>query len=225
MGKKKKKKSNLSLINIGTLIVSIIALVVSYLSFQTSQNALEYQSNKDSFQNTPAITETLDSTYVNFGLNNDSELQLLNIVFPSKLEENDILLNTKPIRIRKDVLHQIAEKYLQENLTKKDSVIYVGTFSIPVMINYSAIVFGQQSNLRENRLLVYDFYNGYSEFKADFKNSFLISRYGYPIKGHYFLYNPFNDNRAEIIEKQDQEDIDELLNSQFQNIIENLKVK
>jgi hypothetical protein len=128
------------------------------LSFQTSKDALQYQSNKDSFQNTPAITEKLDSTYVNFGLNNESELQLINIIFPSKLEQNDLIVNTKPIRVRKDILHQIAEKYLQENITKKDSVIYVGTFSIPVMINYSAIVFGQQSRLRENRFLIYDFY-------------------------------------------------------------------
>jgi hypothetical protein len=68
----------------------------------------------------------------------------------------------------------------------------------------------------------YSGYKGNSEFKADFKNSFLISRYGYPIKGHYFWYNPFKDNRTEQIEKQDIKDIDELLNNQFQNIVENL---
>ncbi len=220
------KKKNINLVNIGTLVVSITALVVSYLSFQTSRDALEYQSNKDSFQNTPAITEKLDSTYINFGLNNDSELQLLNIVFPSKLEQNNILLNTKPIRITKDVFHQITEQYLQENLIIKDSIIYVGTFSIPVMLNYSAIILGQQHKLRENRLLICDFYNEKSHFKAEFKNSFLISRYGYPIKGHYFFHNPFNDDDlAEKIEIQDQKDIDELLNVQFANMIENLKTE
>ena len=209
--------------NIGTLIVSIIALVVSYLSFQTSQNALEYQSNKDSFQNTPALSELIDSTYVNFSLNNDSELQFLNIVFPSQMKEKDFVLNTKPLRIKKDILNQITENYLEENITRKDSVAYVGIFSIPVMINYSAIVFGQQNRLRENRFLVYEFDGTKEKFKAEFKNSFLVSRYGYPIKGHYFWNNPFKDNQEEKIEKQDQKDIEELLNIQFQSMVDNLK--
>ncbi len=222
---KKKKENNFNIVNVVTLIVSIVAIVISYFSFQISKDALEYESNRDSFQNTPALTESIDSSFISFGLNSDSELQFLNIVFPKKLNQTEIVINTKPIRIPKRLLNDISESYLQEKIKQKDSMVYIGTFSIPVMINYSAIVFGQPNRLRENRFLIFTFHSENSTIKAEFKNSFLISRFGYPIKGHYFWYNPFNDNLKIQIEIQDQKDISELLNSQFENIEENLQIE
>lgn len=68
------------------IIISTIALVLSFFSFSLSQSVFEYEKNRDSFYNTPALKEIVDSTDVSFTLNTDeSELQYIEIVFPSRI--------------------------------------------------------------------------------------------------------------------------------------------
>lgn len=60
------------------IIISIIALFVSYLSYNTSKQSLEYEINKDMMINTPAIEENIDSLELSFSLNNDnSEIMII----------------------------------------------------------------------------------------------------------------------------------------------------
>lgn len=206
------------------IIISIVALLLSYFSFSLSQSVFEYEKNRDSFYNTPALKEIVDSTDISFTLNTDeSELQYIEIVFPDRITEETILINTKPILIGKIALEMYAQKILEKLVTPKDSAVIVGTFSIPVMIDYSVIVHGFPYNLRENRFFIYNLYcDNYVEVK--YSNSVLINRCGKPLRSHYFYKGPFSSPLEERIEKHDKKDVQELLNIQLETLIKNMNL-
>jgi hypothetical protein len=203
------------------IIISLVALLFSYFSLSLSQSAFEYEKNRDSFYNTPALKEIVDSTDISFTLNNDeSELQYIEITFPNRITEETILINTKPISIGKIALEIYAQKILDKLITPKDSAVIVGTFSIPVMIDYSVVVHGFPYSLRENRFLIYNLYSdNYVEVK--YSNSVLIDRCGKPLKSHYFYKGPFSAPLEEKIANHDKNDVQELLNNQFEILMQN----
>ena len=203
------------------IIISLLALLLSYFSFSLSQSVFEYEKNRDSFYNTPALKEIVDSTDISFTLNtNESELQYIEIAFPNRITEETILINTKPISIGKIALEIYAQKILDKLITPKDSAVIVGTFSIPVMIDYSVVVHGFPYSLRENRFLIYNLYcDNYVEVK--YSNSVLIDRCGKPLKSHYFYKGPFSASLEEKIANHDKNDVQELLNNQFEILMQN----
>ena len=88
---------------------------------------------------TPAIKENIDSLELSFNLNNDNyEIQSMCITFPCSILEKPILVNTKPIKVNNNYLELLAENYLCEFLENRDSVVVLGTFAIPAIIDYSA---------------------------------------------------------------------------------------
>lgn len=203
------------------IIISLMALLLSYFSFSLSQSVFEYEKNRDSFYNTPALKEIVDSTDISFTLNTDeSELQYIEIAFPNRITEETILIKTKPISIGKIALEIYAQKILNKLITPKDSAVIVGTFSIPVMIDYSVVVHGFPYSLRENRFLIYNLYcDNYVEVK--YSNSVLINRCGKPLKSHYFYKGPFSSPLEEKVERYDKNDVQELLNNQFEVLMRN----
>ena len=203
------------------IIISVIALIISYLSYYTSKQSFEYGISKDMIIHTPAIKEKIDSLELSFNLNNDnSELQGICITLPNSIQEKPIFVNTKPIN-----LEQLAKNYLYEFVEAKDSVVIVGTFAIPIIIDYSAIVYGFPQTLRENRLLVFNLHFCDNIFDLSFSNTYLISRCGYPLKNHTFYTGVFSSPLEEKIKKQDQIDIQELLKGQLDEITHNFKQK
>lgn len=107
---------------------------------------------------TPAIKENIDSLELSFNLNNDNyEIQSMCITFPCSILEKPILVNTKPIKVNNNYLELLAENYLCEFLENRDSVVVLGTFAIPAIIDYSAIVYGFPQSLRENRFFIFNF--------------------------------------------------------------------
>ena len=190
-----------------------------------AKEGLEYQKVSDSFFNTPAISEKIiDSTKIQFSLNNQMELQLLNITFPTDLNQSDILLNTKPLELNIDLLENIAESYFYKLIISEENIIKIGDVAIPVMLDYSVVGFGVAQNLRENRLLVFQLFHDGNTLNVSFKNTLLNSRYGYPIKRQIHFYNPFcGITREERIAKRDRLDVEELLNKQLRLIEENIK--
>lgn len=212
-------KKKINLFNIITIVISLIALLFSYLSLQLSKENLEYEKDKDSFLNTPAITEIIDSTYIKIKLNNqNSELQSLLITFPADINIKRIKIAKKPIEINTKVLEDLVKKYVDDKIKLKDSITIVGQVSIPVVFDYSAIVFGTVQNLRENRILIFDVNYFKNVKKIKFSNSFLIARLGYPIKQHYFYSGPFSKPIGEKLAIQDSIDLQELLGLQLKNI-------
>ncbi|MFH7002158.1 hypothetical protein [Flavobacterium bizetiae] len=208
--------------NIITIIISIVALVISYLSWSVSKQSLDYEIGKDSAINTPAIKEIIDSTKITYKLNNASELQNLNVTFPKSISDENININTKPIELYKNPIESLAKIYLRNKLSLKDSTSIVGTFSIPVMMSYSVIVYGQPHILRENRLLVFKI-NYYDNVEnVEYSNSFLIKRAGYPLLRHYYFTGPFTEPLGKKVQNQDLIDVQELLESQLKDIAENL---
>lgn len=203
------------------IIISTIALVLSFFSFSLSKSIFEYEINRDSFYNTPALKEIVDSTEISYTLNtNESELQYLEITFPNKITEETILINTSPISIGKIALEMYAQEILDKLITPKDSAVIVGTFTIPVMIDYSVIVHGFPYNLRENRFFIYNIYcDNYVE--VNYSNSVLINRCGKPLKSHYFYNGPFSSPLEEKVERYDKNDVQELLNNQFDVLMRN----
>ncbi|MEJ8591616.1 hypothetical protein JSO54_10270 [Riemerella anatipestifer] len=214
---KTEKKINWS--NILTIVISIIALILSFLSYQISKQNLDYEIDKDSFLNTPAITEIVDSTIVRFKLNNEnSELQSLLITFPNDVNIKSIKTAKKPVEISTTILENSVKSYVDNKIMVKDSFAIVGHVGIPVVFDYSAIVFGSAQNLRENRILIFDVHYYESVKKINFSNSFLITRLGYPIKKHYFYTGPFSKPLEEKLAIQDSIDLQELLRTQLKNI-------
>ena len=153
MNKENKRKTLLDLI---AIFISAFALVISALSFWVSNKTLDYEVEKDSFFNTPAISENIDSLDIIFGLNNTQcEIQAMRIIFPTELSKYNIEILTKPISINRQSLDFVAHKYLDDRLQKRDSIMSIGVFALPVIFEYSAIVFGVQQDLRENRNLLF----------------------------------------------------------------------
>lgn len=170
------------------IIISVIALIISYLSYYTSKQSFEYGISKDMIIHTPAIKEKIDSLELSFNLNNDnSELQGICITLPNSIQEKPIFVNTKPINLSKHYLEQLAKNYLYEFVEAKDSVVIVGTFAIPIIIDYSAIAYGFPQTLRENRLLVFNLHFCDNILDLSFSNTYLISRCGYPLKIILFI--------------------------------------
>jgi hypothetical protein len=213
------KENKINWFNTLTIVISLIALFFSYLSYQLSKENLEYEKDKDSFLNTPAITEIVDSTFIKFKLNNEnSELQSILITFPNDVSVEKIRTAKKPVEISKFILENSVKNYIDNKIKVKDSIAYVGQVSIPVVFDYSAIVFGYAQNLRENRILIFDINYYENVKKIKFSNSFLIDRLGYPIKRHYFFTGPFSKPLKEKLEIQDSIDLQEMLKMQIKNI-------
>lgn len=216
-------KEQINYFNIISITISVIAVFIAYLSFETSKIALEYQISKDSIESTPSLTETKDSLKIEYGLSNNSELQILQIIFQHKVH-SPIKIITKPVQIRKSIIEEIANDYLISQVSIKDSVRKEGTLSLPVMIEYSAIINGSSQEYRENRFLLFNFYQtDGKDFNIEYSNSFLNSRFGFPIKGHYFWKMPFTKLSQERISNQDSIDVQELLSNQLEFLNKDLK--
>lgn len=199
-----------------SLTLSVIALFFSYLSYSTSRDSLEYEIEKDSWMSTPTIVDVPDSISINFKLDNPaSELQAFEIIFPPSITTERLASRVKPMRVSRYRLEHIAEDHILRRVQPKDSTINVGSFSIPVIINYSAVVFGTSQPLRENRLLVFELVLSKDFKKISYTNSFLVARSGYPIKGQTHIKWPWADVGAEEIAKQDSLDVVEYLESQL----------
>ena len=191
--------------------ISIIALIVSCRSYRLSENIYEYEQSRDQLIYTPAIKEVTDSADILFMLNSEnSELQGINITFPSSIRETSISINTKPIRLSKIAVEILAEKIVSSFIVPKDSVVSVGNFFIPVMIDYSAIVYGFPQTLRENRLLIFDVYCD-DYLKMTYSNSF-----------HTFYTGPFASSLENRIKERDSEDVQILLSEQLSESIKHL---
>jgi len=208
-----------------SLLISIVALAFSYFSYDIAKMSYDFHVHFSSLQNTPSIVEEIDSTTVTFSATKDAELQGIELIFPSKLKRQSLVVNTKPIRIRKETLENIAFDYLNENYQLKDSFVAVGVFRIPVMLNYSAISLSQPQLLRENRFLLFEFVWGNDIPHIKFTNTFLNERCGFPLKGHMFLKLPFADVPVERIARQDSMDVQELLDAQLQSFSQFLQPK
>jgi hypothetical protein len=101
----KKKECKKNILIILPIIISVIALLISYFSWQQSKQIFDYEVNKDTVIHTPAIKESIDSTKISFGLNNDiADLQSLKITFPERICNGEMTIATKPIEIHKNNL-------------------------------------------------------------------------------------------------------------------------
>ena len=206
------------------IIISILALVISVLSYFLSKNTFEYEKEVNMFKNTPAIKEEIvDSNTISFTLNSENtELQSVTIAFPSEISDNPISINTKPIQLSKTALETRVQTIINDLIIPKDSCVYFGHFSIPIMIDYSAIVYGFPQSFRENRLLIF---NVYCDKWVDvtYSNSYLIGRYSFPIKTHYIYTGLFAPSLKNRIVEQDNNDVQELLREQLNYILQNFR--
>ena len=117
----------------------------------------------------------------------------------------------------------LVEQFISKYIQPKKSIESVGTISIPVMIDYSSIVYGFSQSLRENRLLIFNvFCDDY--MKVTYSNSYLIDRCRFPLKQHYFYTGPFSIPLEGKIRKQDMEDVQEFLKEQLEQCLQSLKI-
>ncbi|ATA90824.1 hypothetical protein CGC56_00710 [Capnocytophaga canimorsus] len=212
------KKKQEKIFNILTIAISIIALFFSYFSYQLSIQSFEYEKIRDTFIYTPTIIEKVDSVFVQFKSSSEnSELQSLSITFPSEINTQKIRMIKKPIQISNYTLEGIAEKYIEDKLRlkRKDSVEMVGNINIPVVFDYSCVVFGSSQYLRESRMLIFDIHYYENTKSIKFNSSFLIDRLGYPLKKRTFYTGPFSKPLDIKIAIQDSIDLQELLRNQL----------
>lgn len=205
------------------IIISLIALIISIFSYRLSERTYEYEKSRDMLIYTPSIKESVDSLDISFTLNADNaELQGMTIIFPCDITNNPVSINTKPIRLSKISMEILAEQIVSKYIKPTDSIESVGVFSIPVMIDYSSIVYGFPQSLRENRLLMFNiFCDDY--LKVTYSNSYLINKCTFPLKQHYFYTGPFASSLEGRVRKQDEEDVQELLKEQLEQSLLTLK--
>jgi hypothetical protein len=192
------------------------------MSYTVSRKTFEYEKDRDMIINTPAIKEDINDDQILFLLNGENaELQSMNIIFPAEIEDEIFHLNTKPIKLSKKALEIRAQGLAEKLFIPQDSIVTMGTLSIPVVIDYSAIVFGLPQSLRENRLFIFNIHcNEY--VNVSYSNSYLINRCSFPLKSHYFYTGLFSKPLNESIVRQDQEDIQLLLKEQLNEVINSI---
>lgn len=192
------------------------------MSYTVSRKTFEYEKDRDMLINTPAIKEDINDDQILFLLNGENaELQSMNIIFPAEIENEIFHLNTKPIKLSKKALEIRVQGLAEKLFIPQDSIVTMGTLSIPVVIDYSAIVFGLPQSLRENRLFIFNIHcNEY--VNVSYSNSYLINRCSFPLKSHYFYTGLFSKPLNESIVRQDQEDIQSLLKEQLNEVINSI---
>ena len=204
------------------IALSLVAIIISYMSYTVSRKTFEYEKDRDMLINTPAIKEDINDDQILFLLNGENaELQSMNIIFPAEIENEIFHLNTKPIKLSKKALEIRVQELAEKLFIPQDSIVTMGTLSIPVVIDYSAIVFGLPQSLRENRLFIFNIHcNEY--VNVSYSNSYLINRCSFPLKSHYFYTGLFSKPLNESIVRQDQEDIQSLLKEQLNEVINSI---
>lgn len=208
----------ISRLNFLGIFISIFALVFSYLSWDISKQSYNYNLEKDSLINIPEIRQSVDSTKIYFSLNNSAEMQNLKIVFPKTVTNEVVIIKSEPFELNKISIEKLAKKYIGRKLKIDDATEIEGTSSIPVMMNYSAIVYGEQYVLRENRLLMFHFHYHDTILDVRYVDSYEGNRCKYPLRQHYFFRIPFSESLDERIEKQDSIDVQENLEKQLKNV-------
>lgn len=208
---------NRKLISLISAVLSFVAICISIRSCKISQQNLQYNINRNTMIDTPALKEVVDSTSIAFSLNGDNAiLQGLCVYFPSEVEKSPYAINFKPFCIHKNYLERMVENYLYKFVKSQDSLIIVGTWALPVMIDYSAIVYGFPYELRENRTFVFTFVIDSDLIKVNFSNTCLVQRCSYPLKKHWFYYGPFSSSLVDKVNNQDKYDIQEMLQRQLE---------
>lgn len=204
------------------IVLSAVAILISYMSYIISQKAFEYEKDRDIFINTPAIKEDINNEQILFLLNGDNaELQSMSITFPTEIDNEALCINTKPTELSKMALEIRVQNLAEKLFIPQDSLITMGVLSIPVMIDYSAIVYGFPQSLRENRLFIFNIYCD-ETVKVSYSNSYLINRCPFPLKSHYFYSRFFSKPLEERVIKQDYEDVQKLLKAQLNKVKNNI---
>lgn len=204
------------------IVLSAVAILISYMSYIISQKAFEYEKDRDIFINTPAIKEDINNEQILFLLNGDNaELQSMNITFPTEIDNEALCINTKPTELSKITLEIRVQNLAEKLFIPQDSLITMGVLPIPVMIDYSAIVYGFPQSLRENRLFIFNIYCD-EAVKVSYSNSYLINRCPFPLKSHYFYSGFFSKPLEERVIKQDYEDVQKLLKAQLNKVKNNI---
>ena len=159
------------------IIIAAISLVVSIFALTTANKAYEYDVYRNKFWDTPALVDISDSTEVKFTLNKEhDQLQSLLIIFPEEIFKNDPEVHTKPLAFSRDYLELMVKGYLSDILHHTDSTVTVGTYPIPVIIDYSAIAGSEPTLLREERNLLFDVYMDRNGLSVTYNTSILTRR-------------------------------------------------
>ena len=192
-------------------VISLAALVVSILAYHTANTTLKYNISKDRLWDTPALVDISDSTEIKFKTNKDiAQLQSISIIFPDEVSNRNFEAFSKPLSFPKENLELLVKNYLSDVIPAKDSIICVGTFSLPVMIDYNAIVGSENCFLRENRFLIFDVFKSNEENSVKYNSSVLISRPSFE------KYDETNLGR---------EDVKKFLSKQLSLLLENVRVE
>lgn len=211
-----KFQTNWSLISsILSLLISLVALGTTIINTSITGKTLEYSIQKDMMVHTPAIKEYADSLRINYFMNNDdAELQSLSMTFPSLIDKDNIIISDRNINISKSLLENKVRSYMSNRIFNiKDSTYIVGKICIPVMFDYSAIVYGFPQNLREMRLLIFELLHHEDKMDLTYSHSFLVKRYGYPIKKQIYIFSLASPTK---VFEQDKKDVLQLLDNQLE---------
>lgn len=146
--------------------------------------------------------------------NDDAELQSLSMTFPSLIDKDNIIISDRNINISKSLLENKVRSYMSNRIFNiKDSTYIVGKICIPVMFDYSAIVYGFPQNLREMRLLIFELLHHEDKMDLTYSHSFLVKRYGYPIKKQIYIFSLASPTK---VFEQDKKDVLQLLDNQLE---------
>ncbi len=209
------------------LIVSILALGVSLLSYLNSEKTLKIDEARFSMLNTPTIVDKVDSTYVNFSLDKGF-LQRIGIFFPREVMTKPKYLLSKPFKLHKYSLERMAQEIIENHHILSDSTIAFGHIIIPVIIAYSSNHLSYEHTLREHRHLEFSFTHSRkgtnSRIETEFLTSSLIQRISFPIKRQFHWKIPYTEVDEDKIFKRDSVDLYDFLDNKFEFLLEQFKV-
>ena len=194
----------------GSIIISLVALFVSILSYYTANRALEYEIGRNQLLDTPALVDISDSTEFKFSLNNDqAQLQTIKVTFPDEVLDYDFESFSKPLSFSTETLELFVKNCLYEYIQPRDSFALVGEVMIPVMIDYNTIVGSQSFFLREHRQLVFNIFSSTDQVSIKYNSSIMLPR-------------PRIDLTEDPLSEHSRREVKRILNEEFQIAIGNL---
>jgi hypothetical protein len=210
--------NNINLKNIIFFIITVSAFMLSYFSWNISKQTSDFIEKRHLPINPPELFEDINSNKIIFHSTNDAKIKNISIVFPSSITNKTVSSKLFSLALNKTTIEALAKKHIIKNLKTEGAKEIQGTRSIPVMINYEAIVNGQKYSLRENKLLMFHYHYHDNKIDVNYSNSIISNRCYYPLKLNHFFIGPFSNSIEYKIKKQDSIDVQWFLEEQLRNV-------
>lgn len=217
------KKKRLDIISI---VISFIAVLIAYLGYRNSRDALELEKDRLIREKSPGLVLNNDSGNINFEVDKENaRLQTIILKFPDSIKVSPLLAYGIEKKFNIKVIEEVVLAYFDKRILKKDSFAIVGELRIPIVVDYEVVIDRESKLFREDHFLVFIISSESDKVSIVFDHSVFNFKLGIPLQSHNFFKVPFTEFPEEKIRKTDIQDLKEYLDGRFSQAVDYYRFK